>query len=235
MASPHVPGRRSVLVTAWAVVAAWGLPGCGEAARGAPGARVRGTGDAAVAPDVPAPASVAQVGIEPGERFAWHIQAGGVVLARFELVAGASEIRIRLATSTLVRSFARIDHELVTSLRDGHAVAAHERFAIDERVGDRELSLDGTGTHSLHTALGALRRWAHGDATPQRLDLRLLDLKLELTLAGRTRLGRAVRVDGELSGLARPMNLKVWLDEAGRFARIELRAGLDLLVATPAV
>lgn len=134
--------------------------------------------DPAIAIAVPA------LQLVPGEALIWDVHVQGFTIGRAELVVSEHRVHSRFATSSLVRSFANVRHELTTILDRGGARPIHASDALDVEAEHTrvESAFDGSRVetvgqpgalvvpggnigHTLHTALGALRAWASPRAT----------------------------------------------------------------------
>jgi hypothetical protein len=164
------------------------------------------------------------LGFEPGEHLIWEVQARGMTIGRLELDVDEHAITSRFATSRLVSAFARVDHELVTLLDQGAAVSASERLDFDGELRQASIALDKPHSHSLHTALGLIRAWAHDGAAPGFTQVTFIDQKFKLQLEQPTTDGELLRVDARIVGGDSPIGVTLWLDAEHRPVRVEIRA-----------
>jgi hypothetical protein len=177
--------------------------------------------------DVPA------LGFTLGERMVWEVRLRGMTIGRAEIRVGDGEIRSRFATGTLASAVANVEHELVTSLAGVRPREAEERLEIDGKFRQLKTNYAGTLSHSLHTALGAIRAWAKADAPPGFLHVVVVDKLVRVDLQTPTQVQHSLRVDGTIVGLDEPASLTIWLDSARSVTRIEVRSAGEQITATP--
>jgi hypothetical protein len=163
------------------------------------------------------------LGFLPGEHLIWEVQARGVVIGRIELAVEDHAITSHFRTSRLVSAFAVVDHELVTLLDDQAPRSASERLDYDGKLGQFTIELAHTKLHSLHTALGAIRAWAHEGAMPGFLDVAFMDKRFRLELEQPSVQDERLRVDAHIGGET-PIGITMWIDAERRPVRIEVRA-----------
>lgn len=115
----------------------------------------------------------------PGEAMTWNVSAKGFSIGRAELMVDEHEVRSRFETGKLVSAFARVRHELSTVIDRGSARSATEVIELDGETSRNSVQFlgsrysteakvgtvpDGNVGHTLHSALGVIRAWAHPDA-----------------------------------------------------------------------
>lgn len=187
----------------------------------------------------PAPAAdvqpivVHELGLAPGERMVWEVRLRGMAIGRLELVVGKGEVRSRFATNTLASTFASVEHELVTTLDRDRPHSTRERLDANGTLRQFSTEFAGTTSHSLHTALGAVRAWAVRARAPGFLHVVFADKLVRLELAQPAVSRGWTRIGGKLVGLASPVSFRMWLDAARTITRIEVRSDGEQITATP--
>jgi hypothetical protein len=164
------------------------------------------------------------LGFTPGEHLIWEIQARGIAIGRVELDVEEDAITSRFATNKLVSAFAKVDHELVTSLDQGTPISASERLDFEGELRQSAVSLAHTKLHSLHTALGLVRAWAQVGAHPGFTNVTFMDKRYKLQLEQPFTEGDLLRVDAHITGNDESIGITMWLDAEHRPVRIEIRA-----------
>src|SRR4051812_3000202 len=150
------------------------------------------------------------LGFAPGENLIWEVQARGMVIGRVELDVAENAITSHFKTTTLVSAFVKLEHDEVTFVDQGEPVSANESFDLDGTPGQYTIDLHGK-VHSLHTALGALRAWAHEGARPVFMQVAVMNKHVTLQLEQPVSEGELLRVDGHIRGADEPISIKVWL------------------------
>ncbi len=173
------------------------------------------------------------LGFVAGERFVWDVNVRGMTIGRLELSVVADAIRSRFATGTLASAIATVEHDLVTVIADGRPVSSKERFDLDGKIRHFATQFTGTRSHSIHTALGAVRAWAVPGAQAGFLHVVVGDKLARLELQPPSELPDLLQIEGKLVGLDEPVALTLWLDHEHRFTRIEARAGGEQITLMP--
>lgn len=176
---------------------------------------------------------VGELGFTPGERMVWEVRLRGMTIGRLELNVEDGAIRSRFATGTLASAVANVEHDLVTALEGARPCDARERLELDGKLRQFTTSYAGTLSHSLHTALGAIRVWARRDAVAGFLQVVVADKLVRLELQQPTQVQQSLRIDGKIVGLDEPAALTLWLDAARTIARVEVRSAGEQITATP--
>ncbi len=176
---------------------------------------------------------VMELGFTPGERMVWEVRLRGMTIGRVEMNVGTDEIRSRFATGTLASAVANVEHDLTTSLEGIRPGTTRERLELDGKLRQFTTSYAGTRSHSLHTALGAVRVWAARDATAGFLHVVVADTLVRVDLQQPTQLQQSLRIDGKIVGLDETAALTIWLDAARSITRIEVRTASEQITATP--
>lgn len=172
------------------------------------------------------------IGFQPGEHLIWEVQARGMDIGRLELEVDEHAITSRFATNRLVSAFAKVDHELVTRIDDGAPVSASEKLDYDGELRQSTVDLAHGKTHSLHTALGLIRAWAHDGAQPGFTSVVFMDKRYRLSLEQPSLEGELLRVDAKINGDGEaPIGVTLWLDAEHRPVRVEVRADDDRVTA----
>lgn len=182
------------------------------------------------AADLP-PLRVDQLGFTPGERFVYMVRVRGFSIGSVELTAGQGEIRSTFATSLLAGAFSSVKDDLVTTLDGSRPATSHERLVIDGQARELTKTYTGTASHSLHTALGAIRTWAKRGATAAFLTVAIPDRTVRVELSEPSGGKDWLRVDGTIVGLDAPATFTCWLDTAHVITRVEVRMDSDQVTA----
>jgi hypothetical protein len=182
------------------------------------------------------PIAVQALQLPSGEALSWDVHWHGMTIGRVEMSSGDAEVQTTFVTSALASSIAKVDYQLTTVLDRSTARprSSRETLGRDGTTAHHEVVFDGDGyaigepaerrpvpqgaAHTLHTALGAIRAWAHPDAASGFLFVvhegRLFHLTLARpipeTLVGTDAIKIACRVrphDGKGDVLA----LTIWL------------------------
>jgi hypothetical protein len=202
-----------------------------------------------VVPDAPRAIRVPELRLVPGELLIWDIHAQGFTIARAELQVADGKVFSRVQTGRLASSFARVSHDLTTRFAPGRALHAIEMLDIDgDRTGmtarfegprveleARALVVPGGNLgHTLHTALGAIRTWAHPEARRGFLYIvhagEIFTLDLGQPMREMLQRTPTLRIEGRIRAPA--VGLTIWLRESDRVpVRIEIRADGSTLTA----
>ena len=177
--------------------------------------------------------AVAEVGFAPGEHFIWDVQARGFSIGRVELVAGEHEIDSHFHTGALASAVASVGHDLVTLIdrASGRPQSSTERVDIAGKLRQFTTRFAGTTAHSFHTALGAIRGWAHPGARAGFLRVVHADQMFRIELAPPIEQHALLRIDGHVVGPDVDLALTIWLDAAHVPIRIEVRDGNSRITA----
>jgi hypothetical protein len=176
----------------------------------------------------------ARLGFQEGERFVWEVTLRGMTIGRLELAVHGGSIRSRFATGTLASAIATVEHDLVTVIADGRPLSSRERFDLDGKIRHFSTQFEGTRSHSIHTALGAIRTWAERGAHAGFLHVMVGDRLARLELQPPSELQGTLQIDGKLVGLDDPVSLTMYLDATARaFTRIEARASGEQVTLLP--
>lgn len=178
-----------------------------------------------------APIEVQDLGLTAGERYVWMVRVRGFSIGSVELTVGQGEIKSRFTTSMLATAFSHVEHELVTTLDGMRPSVGHERLLLDGKTRQFTTTFTGTTAHSLHTALGALRVWAHAGASAGFLQVVVADQTIRVELQEPSGGKDWLRVDGKLVGLESPATFTCWLDAAHVITRIEIRSDGEQVTA----
>jgi hypothetical protein len=205
----------------------------------------------AAAEPAPAAPTVRELWLPADESLIWDVHFKGLTIARAELAIRADEVHSRLRTGALASALAKVDHELKTTI---DRAAAHPKSAIDRLEADGESTehaviFDGASytiggatpvrhdvpneqaPHTLHSALGWLRAWAHPDAAAAYLYVvhagALYRLEVARPMFADLQGAQTIRIDGRVranSGNADPIAITMWLtaDEARLPKRVEI-------------
>lgn len=177
------------------------------------------------------PIVVHELGLSVGEHSTWLVRVRGFTIGSVDLTVGEGEVRSKFATSMLATAFARVEHELVTTLDGSRPSIGRERLVFDGKTRQFSTTFAGTPVHSLHTALGAVRVWAHADAAAGYLLVMVADQKIRIELQEPSGGKDWLRVDGKLVGLDSPATFTCWLDAAHVITRIDIRADDEQVTA----
>jgi hypothetical protein len=175
----------------------------------------------------------------------WNVMAKGFTIGRAELFVDEREVRSRFATSKLVSTFARVRHELVTVLDRGSARSATEVVEVDgetshnqvQFAGSRYSTAERVGTvpdgnlgHTLHSALGTIRAWAHPDAHAGFLyvvhDGDVYRIDVARPFVEELRGTKALRVDCRLRGDVQ-VSVTIWFRASDDRTPLRLEVGGD--------
>jgi hypothetical protein len=189
--------------------------------------------------------SVSALLLVPGESMVWDVHMQGFTIGRVELDVGEARVRSRFVTAKIVSSFARVRHDLTTTLdhdvtRPIHALDAlevdGERTRVETTFAGARLQLgtksiavpDGNFGHTLHSALGVVRAWAHPDARPGYLYVihagELFRLEFAQPLVEDLQDAKALRVECRVRGDLQ-ISMTIWLRASDRTPlRIEIRS-----------
>ncbi|MCX5742364.1 MAG: hypothetical protein NT062_07695 [Proteobacteria bacterium] len=124
------------------------------------------------------PIVVHELGLVPGERIIWDLQAKGFSIARAELVVGDDRVTSHVETNALASAVSSLTHDLTTVIDPETALprTASETLVVDGETSRFDVAftpaafaIDGRSTamanvHDLHTAIGLIRAWATPDA-----------------------------------------------------------------------
>lgn len=183
-----------------------------------------------------APIQVQALQLPSGEALSWDVHWHGMTIGRAEMSSGDIEIQTTFVTSALASSIARVDYGLTTVLDRSTArpQSSRETLGRDGTTSHHEVVFDGESytlgepavripvpqgaAHTLHTALGAIRAWAHPEAKAGFLfvvhDGRLFHLTLARpvpeTLLGTEALKIACRIRPH-DGKGDVVTLTIWL------------------------
>ena len=177
---------------------------------------------------------VHDIGLEPGEHWRWDVQVGGMSVGRIELAVGDTEVTSHFKTDGLASMFTHVEHELVTVIDRDAARPATSEEKLERGGKARQFSTQfaGTTAHSLHSALGAIRAWAHPDAEPGYLDIVQADQTYRLELAQPVARDGMLRIDGKAHGPdIDSVSITIWLDASRTPVRFEARDGDDRVIA----
>jgi hypothetical protein len=170
----------------------------------------------------------------PGESFIWEVHLRGHTIGRAEMTVEEGLVASRFRTGLLVSAMANVEHDLTTSLDRAAArpLAASERLEYDGKSRQFTTTFAGTKAHSFHSALGVVRAWARPGALPGWLEVVHADRLFRLELERPVVQGATLRVDARVVGNdIDPVLVTIWLDEAGRPARLEIRDGDERVTA----
>lgn len=184
--------------------------------------------------------------LDGGESFAWNVQFQGLSIGRAELAVGDQEVRSRFETNALASSFARVKYELVSVIdRDGHKpMGANESIEADGESTRTSATFDGRSysvgeppvthtvpdgnVHTLQSALGVIRGWAHPSARGGVLHVlvggKIYKLVLSRPIPEDLYSSPAIKVSGRVSpleGSGPSISLAMWI--TNNPARIPLR------------
>lgn len=176
---------------------------------------------------------VADIGLDPGESWIWDVQVKGFSIGRVELHVTSEEILSRFRTNALASALANVEHDLQTIV-DRTSARPHvssERLEVGGKLRQFNTQYAGTTAHSFHTALGAIRVWAHPDAQPGFLLVVHADQVFRLELERPSVQQDSLRVDGRVIGPDVDLSLSIWIDAARAPSRIEIRDGDDRVTA----
>ncbi|HUS27158.1 MAG TPA: hypothetical protein VMZ53_01580 [Kofleriaceae bacterium] len=171
------------------------------------------------------------LGFSPGEHLIWEVQARGMAIGRLELDVADDAITSKFATNRVVSAFAKVDHELITLLDQGAPVSSSERLDFDGELRQTTVNLSHSKLHSLHTALGLIRAWAHDGAHPGFASVAFMDQRFKLQLEQPATDGDLLRVDAHITGDDTSIGITMWLDAEHRPVRIEIRANDERVTA----
>jgi hypothetical protein len=189
-----------------------------------------------VAPTPPADVGEIQptsLGFTTGERFVWDVHVRGMTIGRLELSVRSDSIKSRFATGTLASAIATVEHDLTTVVDGKRPVSSRERFDLDGKIRQFSTQYTGTRSHSIHTALGAIRGWAVPGARAGFLHVVVGDKLVRLELQPPSELQGTLRVDGKLVGLDDPVALTITIEPAHAITRIEARSAGEQITLIP--
>jgi hypothetical protein len=189
-----------------------------------------------VAPTPPAEVGEIQpasLGFTVGERFVWDVHVRGMTIGRLELAVRDDAIKSRFATGTLASAIATVEHDLTTVVDGGKPVSSRERFDLDGKIRHFSTQFKGTRSHSIHTALGAVRGWAVPGAPAGFLHVVVGDKLVRLELQPPSELQGVLTVDGKIVGLDDPVAITITFDASHAITRIEARSGGEQITLIP--
>jgi hypothetical protein len=171
------------------------------------------------------------LGFTAGEQFTYMVRVRGFTIGSATLTAHETEIKSHFGTSMLAQAFASVSHDLTTTIAGVRPVSGAERVSYDGKV--RQFATDYTKTtsHSIHTAIGAVRSWARLGASAGFLLAVVADELVRVELAEPSGGKGWLRVDGRLVGLDDPATFTCWLDGANVITRIEVRSDGEQVIA----
>lgn len=175
----------------------------------------------------------AALGFTVGERLVWDVHVRGMSIGRLELTVRNDAIKSRFATGTLASAVASVEHDLTTVVDGAKPVSSSERFDLDGKIRNFSTQYTGTRSHSIHTALGAVRGWAVRGAAAGFLHVVVGDKLVRLELQPPSELQGALRIDGKIVGLDDPIALTIWFDAAHSITRIEARSAGEQVTLIP--
>jgi hypothetical protein len=173
------------------------------------------------------------LGFTAGERFVWDVHVRGMTIGRLELAVRSDTIKSRFATGTLASAIATVEHDLTTVIDGGRPVSSRERFDLDGKIRHFATQFTGTRSHSIHTALGAIRAWAVRGAPAGFLHVVVGDKLVRLELQPPAELQGVLEVDGRIVGLDDPVALTITLDASHVITRIEARSAGEQITLVP--
>jgi hypothetical protein len=173
------------------------------------------------------------LGFTVGERFVWDVHVRGMTIGRLELTVRDGTIKSRFATGTLASAIATVEHDLTTVVTDGHPVSSNERFDLDGKIRHFSTQFTGTRSHSIHTALGAIRAWAVRGAPAGFLHVVVGDKLARLELQPPSELQGSLQIDGKIVGLDDPIAISITFDASHTITRIEARSGGEQITLLP--
>jgi hypothetical protein len=176
---------------------------------------------------------VSDIGLDPGEHWIWDVQVKGFSIGRVELHVASEEILSRFRTNALASALANVEHDLQTIV-DRASARPHvssERLELSGKLRQFNTQYAGTTAHSFHSALGAIRVWAHPDAAPGFLLVVHADQVFRLELQRPSVEQEKLRIDGHIVGPDVDLSLSIWIDAARALSRIEIRDGEDRVTA----
>ncbi|MBA3542711.1 MAG: DUF3108 domain-containing protein [Deltaproteobacteria bacterium] len=225
--------------------------GCGDHRAFTP----RALPELVVAQPTDTPIAVPELMLVDGETMIWDVSAGGLTIARAELVVGEDEARSRFETNALASAFASVRHEHRTFLDRAAArpATATESLTIDGTIRQFDASFDAKSymvgetrhavaspAHTLHSAIGVLRAWARPEARAGHLLVVQGGVLYRIDLAQPAFADlhgtRAIRIDGRARSLDTtrdPIAVVIWISADDRRAvmRIEIQGGAQHLTA----
>ena len=175
-----------------------------------------------VPPPPPVIAIVTELNLPPGETLIWDVHAEGLSIGRAEWSVGEDEVHTTFATNELASMFSSAHDDLYTHFDRAAArpLGMHEVLEIDGQTHNYDAPLDGH-IHTIHTALGWLRAWAHADAPPAVIAVAHAGevYKVEIATPVKDELHgeTALRIDGHAGKIA----ISIWLSDTT--ARVPLR------------
>jgi hypothetical protein len=172
---------------------------------------------------------VHDIGLAPGEHWIWDVQVKGFSIGRLELTVAGEEIQSRFRTSGLASAVANVEHDLQTVVdrESARPYVSSERLELGGKLRQFNTQYAGTTAHSFHTALGAIRAWAHPDAAPGFLLVVHADQVFRLELERPIAQQDALEIHGHVIGPDVDLALTIWLDAARGPSRFEVRDGDD--------
>jgi hypothetical protein len=173
------------------------------------------------------------LGFVAGERFVWDVHVRGMTIGRLELTVRDDTIKSRFATGTLASAIATVEHDLTTVVNGGHPVSSRERFDLDGKIRHFATQFTGTRSHSIHTALGAIRAWAVRGAPAGFLHVVVGDKLVRLELQPPSELQGSLQIDGKIVGLDDPIAIAITFDPSHTITRIEARSGGEQITLLP--
>jgi hypothetical protein len=187
-----------------------------------------------VVPKAPAaltPIVVGSLGFTPGEQFTYMVRVRGFALGSATLTASETSITSHFATSMLAQAFAKVEHDLTTTIAGTRPVTGQERLELDGKARQFTTDFTGTASHSIHSAIGAVRAWAKLGAPAGFMTVVVGDQMVRVELAEPSGGKNWLRVDGKLVGLDTPATFTCWLDDAAVITRIEIRSDGEQVTA----
>lgn len=177
------------------------------------------------------PINVGELGFAIGEQFTYMVRLRGFTLGSATLAVAEAAITSHFATSMLAQAFAKVEHDLTTTITGARPVSGQERLSFDGKA--RQFTTDYTGTdaHSIHSAIGVVRAWAQLGASAGFLNVVVGDQMVRVELAEPTGGKDWLRVDGKLVGMDVPATFTCWLDATRVITRIEIRADGEQVTA----
>ncbi len=187
-----------------------------------------------VVPKQPAeltPIVVASLGFAAGEQLTYMVRVRGFTLGSATFTATDTTITSHFATSMLAQAFAKVEHDLTTTIAGGRPLTGQERLELDGKARQFTTDYANSTSHSIHSAIGAVRTWAKLGATAGFMNVVVADKVVRVELAEPSGGKNWLRVDGKLVGLDTPASFTCWLDDAHVITRIEIRADGEQVTA----
>ncbi len=173
----------------------------------------------------------AALGFTAGENFVYMVRLRGFTIGTARMTVVDGEIASHFKTSMLAQAITSISHDLTTSIEGIRPKLGAERLSIDGKARQFATDYTGTSTHSIHTAVGAVRAWARLGASAGFLHVIVGDQNVRVELAEPSGGKDWLRVEGKLVGLDVPTTFTCWLDATNVITRIEIRSDGEQVTA----